>query len=119
MPCSYYTPSEWQEIQGQETAKQREILKKELDKVADLLCHLCQDIESGVLDCPNECAVDMPEYVKPWWEEHKKTDAECRAREQAEIDKKKALEKEAKDREKAKKAALKKLTPEEKKLLGL
>jgi hypothetical protein len=73
-----------------------------LDKVTDLLCSVCQQIESGAV------LKTVPAYLEKWWKEHKAADKE-RDRKLAEFDR----------QENVKRAALEKLTPEEKKLLRI
>ena len=76
--------------------------KEELDKLTDMLCRMCRGTESA-----GRLSV-LPPDVQVWWAEHKKADAAREAQERAE---KAQLD--------LKKKALKKLSAEEKKALGL
>jgi hypothetical protein len=80
-------------------------LKTELDKVTRLLCGVCRDYERNY-GLPVSALGDVE--LGRWWEEHKAADAKRVAREKA-----------AEEKEQKKRQALSKLTPEEKKLLGL
>jgi hypothetical protein len=85
---------------------QAELYKKEADKVTDLLCSFCEMVErAGDLTL-------MPSKVRDWWEAHKELDRKRRAKEDAERKKREAANKLRQD-------ALAKLTPAEKKALGL
>jgi hypothetical protein len=54
-----------------------------------------------------------------WWEDHKREDAERRAKEQEVEDRRRAKKEAKENKERLKKAALEKLTPEERKALGI
>jgi hypothetical protein len=88
-------------------------LREELDKVTRYLCAVLTDLEDEVQDGNNE--IDPRAFLQSlspdlriWWKKHKKWDAKRRAQE-AEEKRKKEL----------RKAALAKLTDEERVLLGL
>jgi hypothetical protein len=83
--------------------------RKEIDKLTRMLCGLCGELEAVNYD--DEEGKSIFRQVKglpKWWETHKRQDAQ-------------RLAKEREDRinERKKKAALKKLTKEERKLLKL
>lgn len=77
-----------------------ELAQKELDKLTDLLCTLCNQCEYYNFEIDNK--------VLDWWEKHKEADAKRLAKEKA--------EREAKL---LKKKALAKLSAAERKVLGL
>ena len=93
MPCRY-DPSPEEIRRNQE----------ELDTMARLACDFCTMIEKGEI----EGLGDVPEWARKWWEAHKVADARRR-----EADRKAAI------RQKEKDDALAKLTPAERKVLGL
>jgi hypothetical protein len=78
-------------------------LKKEADKIADLLCTLCYDIETL-----NMVGYKFPKKVKVWWDDHKVAD-----------EKRRKLEEESRKVAEIKQEALAKLSIEERKALGL
>lgn len=77
--------------------------KREADKVTDLLCALCYDIEKL-----NMVGYKFPKKVQIWWNEHKVAD-----------EKRRKEEEEARRIIELKKSAVSKLTAEERKALGL
>lgn len=107
MPC--YGPTPEQERALAEEAYQNTL--EELDKVTRLLCELCTVFDKEGLRMTGEQA--------RWWLAHEKLDAKRKkaqaraAKEQEQLKKYNAVQ------EKKRKAALKKLTAAEKKLLGI
>lgn len=98
MPCTYDGPPSYGPS-----------YKKELDEVTELLCELCQHLEgTPSTRFGNNFKRFSTIALREWWEKHKKMDAERLERERRE-----AAEKKAKEN------ALNKLTPEERKLLGI
>lgn len=77
--------------------------KGKLDVVTDLLCQACQALDKA----QGVDGIVVPPEVITWWEEHQQKDRERLIAEQ------KAMT------EKQRQAALAKLTPHERKLLGL
>lgn len=95
---------------------QADMYKKEADKVTELLCSFCEMVERATqLDDGCMRVGDltlMPSKVRDWWEAHKEVDRKRREKEEAERKRREAADKLRKD-------ALAKLTPAEKKVLGL
>lgn len=80
MPCTYYAP-------GEELAIAREqfkVIRAELDHVTALLCEVCTKMEKEKKPITGDLA--------SWWVDHKKRDAERRARQDAEAAAKKESE---------------------------
>lgn len=126
MPCRYdESPEDIRRAklarEEKEKAEKRRVrnLKRELDLATRLLCSVCGSLEraSGHIKLGSDLLRD-PELTE-WWEKHKAAD-ELRRKREAEKARKKA-EKEKKKRAKSalKKKALAKLTPAERKALGL
>jgi len=76
---------------------ERRNLKKRLDRVTAMLCEMCQRSDTV-----------LPPDIREWFQKHREADRKRIAAEQA-----------AETAARAKAAALDKLTPEEKRLLGL
>ncbi|MDO8495977.1 MAG: hypothetical protein Q7S43_00800 [bacterium] len=92
-------------------------LRQKLDSVTQLLCSLCGHLEEtsqvSILE-----TIDNGKLTK-WWENHKKADAKRRA-DQIEKQERDALRKQEEQRVKdVRDKVLKKLTPEEKRILGV
>jgi hypothetical protein len=101
MPCQSYDSS-WDD--GSDARKIRE-LKKQADMLARIACKALTELEANKIE---DMLLLRDDEVRVWWKKHKEDDA----REQAQLAEKAR-------REKAKKDALAKLSPEEKELLGL
>lgn len=104
MPCTYYETKEEEEARVNNSTKYLNGLKKELNRVTNLLCSIMTKSEE--LFNHEEVHADMlftyistDKNIQNWWQDHKNRD-------------KIALEK-------LKEEALKKLSYEEKKALGL
>ena len=97
MPCRSYEDDYWHDPAQKQLA----------DKLARLLCGVLKELEATDPHRADMVVNDVP-GVKDWWIEHQRADAAEAAR-LAQIKAEKA----------AKKAALKKLTPAERKLLGV
>jgi hypothetical protein len=92
--------------------------KQEADKLAAMLCSLCEHLERGEkeieqsdyrVDESNPCAINTwPASVRKWWKDHKRKDEERKAKEAAE-ERKREL----------RASALAKLSKEERAVLGL
>jgi len=98
MPCVYYTREEDRAILVNEV----KVLRAELDKVTNLLCSLCSTLLEKFPDSQGLVDIRDNKELKSWWKTHQKLDKArmaCLAQK--------------------KKAALAKLSDEEKKLLGL
>jgi hypothetical protein len=76
-------------------------LSEELDKVTAMLCLICQEFETASMALPST-------EIKQWWKKHKEVDRERIERELRELKIKED-----------KLSAISKLTPYERKLLGL
>jgi arginine/lysine/ornithine decarboxylase len=106
MPC-YDPPMTQAEI----TAMEQERVRKQLEKfshnspVADMLCYVLRKLEEAEEPVKIQ---HLPENIHEWWEEHKERDRKKARAEKRKFD-------EAAERERA----LLKLTPTEKKLLGI
>lgn len=74
--------------------------RAKLDEVTQMLCVMCNTMET--------LKIDIPDTVAPWWTQHKAEDMRRAALEEAEATRKRQV-----------RAALKKLTKEERKLLGI
>lgn len=79
------------------------------DKTARLLCELCTAIEK------QGAGVQVSQELADWWEDHKRLDAQRAAAEAARL----AADAEKKRLESLRQATLAKLTPDERKALGL
>lgn len=100
MPCQVDYPDD-----GSEEKRWKD-LQNIADNVTRMLCEMCARLEAENLTH----LLTAP--TKEWWEEHKKIDAERIAREERK-------QKIASDRKALRKSALGKLTPEERKVLGI
>lgn len=85
-------------------------IQKKLDKITDNLCRLCQEIE---------VKSKVPEWLQPWWKDHKEKDRRRRENKMRKEEAQKKLQKEKTKTEAERKAALRKLSKKEKKLLGI
>ena len=116
MPCRDYMDDHASHAyQVAEANKKCEILRKRLDNVTRLLCGVMHELEQeGVISAQHELV-----GLKEWWTEHQRLDAlrEQKERKAREEKQKKLAAKRAAERAKAN--ALSKLTPEERKALGL
>jgi len=97
MPCRSYEDDYWHDPAQKQIA----------DKLAKLLCGTLTRLQAAEPALTYEELLEWPE-LREWWTEHQRADAA----EQARLAKIKA-------ENAAKKAALKKLTPAERKLLGV
>lgn len=71
MPCQYYSPEEERKIALDETKK----LKKELDRVTQLLCGITKLIYTKVADARITKAYEQEvPGLKAWYDEHYKMD---------------------------------------------
>ena len=105
MPCQDYQDSDQYLY---------EECKEKLDKVTALLCKVCSCMESAE-DMYNPIQTgDDPELIG-WWENHKKQDAKRMIDEQAEKERKRAIEEKAVRRQQL----IDSMTDEQKDLLGL
>lgn len=123
MPCYDAGPS----YNDSALDKARESLRKQkerLDNYARLLCFVCEYLPAGELEklyrvLPDKEHGNAGKDLKAWWTEHQEFDRKRKEKEAAEKAAKKALL-EKKAREAAlKTAALRKLTSEERQVLGL
>jgi hypothetical protein len=103
MPCEYYTPQE-----------EAEIAHKSLRKIQAMLCGICTSMEKdGSMEVTlslvdwKEAGVSRYEF-EAWWSEHKDKDKARRLQEHHEKKRQKNIDK-----------ALRKLTPAERRILGL
>lgn len=98
MPCRYYTEAEEKRIAEEANGD----LQRELDFVTRLLCEVCSDMAKS----------KMSGKLSSWYAAHKKMDAQRLAAEKREAAK-------FNREQKARQRALAKLTPAEKKMLGV
>jgi hypothetical protein len=101
MPCQSYDSS-WDD--GSDARKIRE-LKKQADMLARIACKALTELENNKIE---DLLLLRDDEVRVWWAQHKEDDR--KAREAREIKERRAA---------MKKAALAKLSEEEKSLLGL
>jgi ABC-type transport system involved in cytochrome c biogenesis ATPase subunit len=93
-------------------------LYEELNKTTRLLCELCEKVEG-------KANLQLSTELIEWWEHHKKVDAKRKAAEkesaarQAELARRLHKAMRLLSENAARRAALNKLSPEERKLLGL
>lgn len=90
MPC----------MDGGPTREEISRQNQDFEIITKLACRLCKEIEKR--------GEKVPKFAKDWWERHKLADEE-----------RKRLEKVKKEKERRKQNALAKLSPEDKKALGL
>lgn len=124
MPCrDDYGPRE----DNDELIRLREISnkqKRKIDKYARLLCFVCTHMPSAAWDAlrkvpKSEEHGDAIIELTSWWLDHQETDRQEKLRKEREAKKKRAHEAEQEKIATAKAAALKKLTADERKLLGI
>jgi len=84
-------------------------LRQEADRVTDMLCTVLDTLETAEEPVRID---DLPRAIQDWWEEHKQADI---ARQQE----KQRWQQERREAEEARERALAKLTPEERRALGL
>jgi len=102
MPCQYYeSPEEIAAAKKAANKKLTQPYKKELDLVTHLLCEVMTVLEKNNVIVPLN--IDQISGLQPWWKEHKERDERRKINERAEL----------------RTQALKKLTAEEKRALGL
>lgn len=101
MPCQSYS-TDWAETSNDRDIKR---LKKEADMLARIACKALTELENNKIE---DLLLLRDDEVRTWWAEHKEADRKAREA------------REAKERREAKKkAALAKLSEEDKILLGL
>lgn len=98
--------------------------KKRLDNYARLLCFVCEYLPHDELNklfrvLPDKEHGNAGADLKAWWEEHQEFDRMRKEKEAKEKATKDALLKEEARKAKLKTEALRKLSPEERQLLGL
>lgn len=108
MPCISYE-SNWANSPSYKRNHEVQILKAEADRLARIACQALAELEKVA---PESGLLMFPSELTRWWDAHKQADAARIAKEQKEKDKKA-------EQARLRKAAMAKLTDEERAAFGL
>lgn len=111
MPCrDYYSDNDYNS--SPESSWQYRELKQRADMLARIACKAMTELESNSIA---EMILLRDDEVREWWEQHKEADRQEAERVRKEAEKKAA----AAERKRKKAEVLARLTPEEKRILGI